>query len=56
MAPRLDQLLGPAETVGHVLKTLDRQYLEQRKPRAWFLPLDEPITPHLDKLLGNPPN
>jgi len=52
MAPHLDQLLGPAKTVKEVLDGLDRQYHEQGKPAIWFLPLDEPISAHLDELLG----
>ncbi|MDA1016409.1 MAG: hypothetical protein O3A00_18370 [Planctomycetota bacterium] len=31
-----------------VLAELDRQ---QGKPAVWFLPLDKPISPHLDELL-----
>jgi hypothetical protein len=37
-----------------VLDALDRQSREQVKPAVWFLPLDEPIAPHLDELLGKP--
>jgi len=38
--------------VREVLDELDRRYCEQGKPDIWFLPLDEPISPHLDELLG----
>jgi len=38
-----------------VLDSLDRQYREQGKPSTWFLPLNEPITPRLDELLGKLP-
>ena len=44
--------LGPARPVGDVLDSLDRRYRDQGKPAVWFLPLDEPIAPHLDELLG----
>jgi hypothetical protein len=50
--PHLDQLLGPAKTVKEVLDSLDRQYRAQGRPAVWFLPLNEPIAPHLDELLG----
>jgi hypothetical protein len=50
----LDRILGPATPTKDVLDTLDRQYREQGKPRVWFLPLNEPIAPHLDELLGKP--
>jgi tetratricopeptide (TPR) repeat protein len=54
-APLLDQILGPARPTKEVLEALDRQYREQGKPPVWFLPLSEPIAPHLDQLLGKPP-
>ena len=38
-----------------VFETLDRQYREQHKPAIWFLPLNKPIAPHLDELLGPVP-
>ena len=53
-APLLDQILGPAKPTKEVLDTLDRQYREQGKPAIWFLPLTEPISPHLDEFLGKP--
>ncbi len=53
-APLLDQILGPARPTKEVLDALDRQYREQGKPPVWFLPLNEPIAPHLDELLGKP--
>jgi len=31
---------------------LDRQSHEQVKPSTWFVPLTEPMAPHLDQLLG----
>jgi hypothetical protein len=34
-------------------ESLDRDYRAQGKLAVWFLPLDDPITPHLDELLGN---
>jgi hypothetical protein len=45
-------MLGPAPSTDEVLETLDRQYREAGKPAVWFLPLTEPIAPHLDELLG----
>jgi hypothetical protein len=54
-APLLDQILGPARPTKEVFDALDRQYREQGKPSVWFLPLNEPIAPHLDELLGKPP-
>jgi hypothetical protein len=53
-APLLDQILGPAKPTKEVFDALDRQYREQGKPAVWFLPLSEPISPHLDELLGKP--
>jgi Tetratricopeptide repeat len=53
-APLLDQVLGPAKPTKEVFDALDRQYREQGKPSVWFLPLNEPIAPHLDELLGKP--
>jgi hypothetical protein len=53
--PLLDQILGPAKPVKEVLDELERHYREEGKPAVWFLPLDEPISPHLDELLGKPP-
>ncbi len=34
------------------LAELDRQYKAEGKPAVYFLPLSEPIAPHLDELLG----
>jgi len=48
----LDQTLRPAKPTKAVFDTLDRQYREQGKPSIWFLPIKEPIAPHLDELLG----
>jgi hypothetical protein len=48
----LTQMLGPATATKEIFATLDQQYREQGKPAVWFLPLDEPIAPHLDELLG----
>jgi hypothetical protein len=48
----VERLLGPAKAVREVLDSLDRQYRAQRKPAVWFLPLNEPIAPHLDQVLG----
>jgi hypothetical protein len=53
-APVLDRILGPARPTKDVLEALARQYREQGKPPVWFLPLNEPIAPHLDELLGKP--
>jgi tetratricopeptide (TPR) repeat protein len=50
--PLLDQLLGPAPSTEEVFVTLDRQYREAGKPGVWFLPLTEPIAPHLDETPG----
>ncbi len=50
--PLLDQMLGRARSTTEVFETLDRQYREQNKPEIWFLPLNKPISPHLDELLG----
>ncbi|MBC7815308.1 MAG: hypothetical protein IAG10_00245, partial [Planctomycetaceae bacterium] len=41
-----------AKTTQEVFETLDRQYREQNKSAIWFLPLSQPIAPHLDELLG----
>jgi hypothetical protein len=32
-----------------------RQYRAHGKPAVWFLPLTEPIAPHVDEQLGKPP-
>ena len=48
----LDQVLGPARSTKEVFDALDRDYRKQGKPAVWFLPLKEPIAPHLDQLLG----
>ena len=53
--PLLDQMLGPAEPTAEVFEQLERQYRADNKPALWFLPLDQPITPHLDELLGPVP-
>jgi len=53
-APLLDRVLGPAKPTKEVLDALDRRYHEQGKPAVWFLPLNKPIIPHLDELLGKP--
>lgn len=52
IAPRLEDMLGPARSTAEVLAALDAQYRQQGKPPVWFLPPDEPISPHLDELLG----
>ena len=51
ITPEVERLLGPAEPVADVLATLDRQYREEGRSEVYFLPLDEPISPHLDELL-----
>ena len=48
-------MLGPAKTRQEVFEELYREYREQNKPPVWFLPLSEPISPHLDELLGPVP-
>ena len=48
----IDELLGKAKTVKEVLDCLDEQYRAQGKPAVWCLPIDQPISPHLDELLG----
>ncbi|MFM9962365.1 MAG: hypothetical protein ACKV2Q_14220 [Planctomycetaceae bacterium] len=50
--PLLDQGHGPAISPQEVFETLDRQSREQHKSAIWFLPLSQPIAPHLDELLG----
>lgn len=48
----MDQMLGPARSADDVLKELDEQYRKDGRPDFWFLTLDEPISPHLNELLG----
>ena len=55
VAEQLDTILGPERPVEEVLKALDEQYRAEGRPEVWFLPLDEPISPHLDELLGAKP-
>ncbi len=55
ITPEVERLLGPAQPVTEVLAALDRQYQAAGKPAIYFLPLDQPITPHLDQLLGPSP-
>lgn len=50
--PLLDQMFGPAGSAKEILDSLDRQYRKDGKPEVWFLPLDKPISPHLDEILG----
>lgn len=49
----VEQLLGATKPVQEILNALDQQYREQGKPPIWFLPLTEPLAPHLDDLLGS---
>lgn len=51
-ANELDKLLGVPPSVKQVLDELDGLYREQKRPSVWFLPLTEPISPHLDGLLN----
>ena len=53
--PLLDQMLGPAKSTQEVFEELDRQSREHNKPPVWFLSPCEPISPHLDELLGPVP-
>ncbi|MEM7315120.1 MAG: hypothetical protein AAF497_18395, partial [Planctomycetota bacterium] len=46
------QVLGLARTVDEVLTDLDQQYRNAGKPVIWILPLDRPISSHLDQLLA----
>ncbi|ABA57539.1 hypothetical protein Noc_1031 [Nitrosococcus oceani ATCC 19707] len=48
----VERLLGPAQPVQMMLNALDEQYRREHKPAVWFLPLTEPIAPHLEALLG----
>lgn len=52
--PLLDQMLGPAKSTKEVLDALDDGYRKANRPAVWFLPLDRPIAPELDELLGKP--
>jgi tetratricopeptide (TPR) repeat protein len=54
MVPEVERILGPAKSTKEVFEALDRQYRKEGKPAVWFLPLKEPIAPHLDELLGQP--
>ena len=49
---RATALQGLAKSTQEVFETLDRQSREQNKSAIWFLPLSQPIAPHLDELLG----
>jgi tetratricopeptide (TPR) repeat protein len=51
-SPEVERLLGPARPVLDVLAELDRQYKAEGKHIVYFLPLDQPFTPHLEELLG----
>ncbi|MEZ5940617.1 MAG: hypothetical protein R3C18_04445 [Planctomycetaceae bacterium] len=51
IAPLLDQMLGPAYSTHKVVASLDAQYKAEGKSPIHFLPLTEPISPHLDELL-----
>ena len=51
----LDLVLSPIPPAEQVFEELDRKYREQKKPPVWFLPLSEPISTHLDELLGPVP-
>ena len=48
----LSQILGPAESIAEVLAAIDERHRKEGKFPIYFLPLDEPIAPHLDDLLG----
>jgi tetratricopeptide (TPR) repeat protein len=50
--PFMDKILGQAKSTKEVLDYLDQEYRNANKPEVWFLPLGEPIAPHLDQLLG----
>jgi tetratricopeptide (TPR) repeat protein len=52
--PIVARILGPARPVTEVLQMLDRRYRDEGKPAVWFLPLNKPISPHLDELIGRP--
>ena len=52
IAPEVERLLGPGQSVADVLAALDRQYQAEGKPPIYFLRPDQPIAPHLDELLG----
>jgi hypothetical protein len=54
IVPEVERLLGPAKPTKEVFEALDRQYREDGKPAVWTLPLNQPIAPHLDELLGKP--
>jgi hypothetical protein len=50
--PDVERLLGAAKPVADVLAELDRQRKAEGTSGVDFLPLSEPITPHLDQILG----
>ena len=52
MTPQVDRLLGRALPVEEVLATLDRQYRAEGRNAVYFLRPDQPVTVHLDELLG----
>ena len=43
---------GPAKSMQEIFEALDEQFRQQHKARVWFFPLNKPIAPHLDELLG----
>ena len=51
IVPEVERLLGQAQPVVAVLAELDRHHKTDESP-IYFLPLDQPVVPHLDQLLG----
>lgn len=47
----VERLLGAATAVDDVLAGLDAQYRAEGRPEVYFLESDQPIAPHLEKLL-----
>jgi hypothetical protein len=47
-----DRELAVGWSVNDVLRRLDEQYRAEGRPAIYFLPADQPISPHLDELLG----
>jgi hypothetical protein len=50
--PLVENSLGPEGNIKDVWASLDEHHRETERPAIWFLPLSEPITPHLDEWIG----
>lgn len=56
IVPEVRRMLGPGQSIADVLDAQNRRYKSDGKPDVYFLTPDQPVTPHLERLLKPRPD